>query len=101
MRQKPRGKPFAKGDKRCGRPKGVPNKCTQEVRAWARAIMEDPTVQANMLKQAQEGRLAPGIVNELLHYAYGKPKDTIEHTGLDGATISQVVRVIMNAKPED
>lgn len=77
---------FVKGDKRAGRPKGLLNKATTEVREWARAIFNDPIVQASTLQKAQDGTLAPAIYNELLHYAYGKPKDTVELTGHVGIT---------------
>ena len=71
-----------------GRPKGVPNKVTQEVREWARGIMEDPLVQAKTLKQAQEGKLPPAVFTTILAYAYGKPKDELEISGKDGAPVA-------------
>jgi len=61
-----------------GRQKGTPNKSTVQVRTWARRVVEDPQVQARTLDLAREGRLAPAIHIELLHYAYGKPRDTTD-----------------------
>ena len=61
-----------------GRKMGTPNKATVEVRAWARGVVEDPQVHATTLDLARSGRLAPAVLIELLHYAYGKPKDTTD-----------------------
>ena len=61
-----------------GRKMGTPNKATVEVRTWARGVVEDPQVQATTLESARSGRLAPAVLIELLHYAYGKPKDTTD-----------------------
>ena len=71
---------FSRGNPRPGpgRPKGVPNKATVEVKAWAQSVLEDPKVRSKTLHLARDGRLAPAILIELLHYAYGKPKDTTD-----------------------
>ena len=73
-----RGRPFVKGDKRAGRPKGRPNNTTREVQVWAREIVEDPKGVEKTRELYQKGRLAPAIVIELMNRAYGKVKDTIE-----------------------
>lgn len=93
--EKKRGRP--KGlPKTGGRQKGAVNKVTREVRDWARGILEDPEVQARTLRQAQEGKLAPAVFNELLHYAYGKPKDTVEVSGPHGSPLAAIARVIVD-----
>lgn len=89
---------FVKGDPRAGRPRGVPNKVTIEVREWARSILEDKAVQARTLAQARAGKLPPAIFNELLHYAYGKPKDTVELLG--AVALTTVARVIVDARDD-
>jgi len=61
-----------------GRPKGLPNRTTVEIKNWARSILEDQAVRSRTLSLAREGRLAPGVLVELLHYAYGKPKDATD-----------------------
>ena len=61
-----------------GRPKGLPNRATVEIKDWARSILEDQAVRSRTLALAREGRLAPGVLVELLHYAYGKPKETTD-----------------------
>lgn len=69
-----------KGDPRCGRPRGISNKRTIEVRAWARSILEDEKVRARTLALARSGKLAPAILTELYNRAYGKVTDTLEVT---------------------
>jgi hypothetical protein len=73
-----------------GRKMGTPNKATVEVRAWARGVVEDPQVHATTLDMARTGRLAPAVLIELLHYAYGKPKETTDLT----VRVSRMVRII-------
>ena len=73
-----------------GRKMGTPNKATVEVRAWARGVVEDPQVHATTLDLARTGRLAPAVLIELLHYAYGKPKETTDLT----VHVSRMVRII-------
>ena len=73
-----------------GRKMGTPNKATVEVRAWARGVVEDPQVHATTLDLARTGRLAPAVLIELLHYAYGKPKETTDLT----VRVSRMIRII-------
>ena len=71
-----------------GRPKGVLNKVTREVKAFSQGVLEDPAVQAMLLSQARRGKLAPAVMTLLFHYAYGKPKETVAlEGGLEGLTI--------------
>lgn len=56
-----------------GSRKGRRNKRTIDGETYARAIVEDPTVVATLLKQAQTGDLAADLVKTLLSYAFGKP----------------------------
>lgn len=73
--------PLIKGrPKTGGRQAGTPNKRTQEIQAYARGIVEDPEVRAQVLAQAQAGLLAPGVLIMLFHYSYGKPKESIDIT---------------------
>ena len=77
-----------------GRPKGLPNRATVEIKDWARSILEDPAVRGRTLALAQEGRLAPAVLIELLHYAYGKPKETTDVN-------VQVSRMIRSLPPQE
>ena len=63
-----------------GRPKGGrgEHRKTKEARQFAASIVNDPIYRANLLARAQTGTLAPGIEQMLWHYAWGKPKDTVD-----------------------
>ena len=64
-----------------GRKKGVPNKATAEVRAACKAIVDDSQYRETLLARARAGTLAPAVECMLWHYAKGKPKDQVEHSG--------------------
>ena len=69
------GRPFKKGEG--GRPKGVPNKATRDIKAWARGMLEDPDYRASLKARLASGQA--GQVEALLyHYGYGKPKEQVE-----------------------
>ena len=80
-----------------GRPAGIPNHSTVEVREWARSILEDAQVRERTLQQARAGRLAPAIVLELFARGYGKVKDIIE---MQNAELPELRVVIEDARPE-
>ena len=65
---------------------------TVEVKQWAQGILADAKVRAKTLALAQAGRLPPAIFIELLHYAYGKPKDTSD---MSLKVVGEAVRVIL------
>lgn len=70
-----------------GRPAGVPNKATQEMKAFARALtLENPKYVANLRRRLEAGKCHPSVEVTLLHYGYGKPAETIK-TGDRGAFV--------------
>ena len=73
-----------------GRPKGVPNKATAEIKAVARRLVEDPLYVTALAQRLVRGR-APHMETLLFHYAYGKPKETVEHSG----TLEMPARVVI------
>jgi hypothetical protein len=73
-----------------GRPKGSQNKSTGEVRDLARALVNDPEYRRNLDVRLKRGKLAPMVESMLWHYAYGKPKETVEHTGENGGPVNVV-----------
>jgi hypothetical protein len=77
-----RGRPFQPGHSGNprGRPKGVPNKVTTEVKAVATELVDDPVYRARLRRALQTRTVAPAIEVMLWHYAYGKPKDAVDLT---------------------
>ena len=69
-----------------GRPKGSRNKRNIDGEAYARAIVEDPEVRAQLLKQAQQGVLARVLVQMLFSYAFGKPVEVVDVGDSDSPT---------------
>jgi hypothetical protein len=65
---------------RSGRPKGVPNVATREIKEWAARWLKSPAYLANAQERVLEGR-ADHLETLWHHYAFGKPKDTIKHEG--------------------
>ena len=61
-----------------GRPKGSPNNRRIDGERYARAIVEDPIVQAKLLEQAQAGVLPFVLMQMFFAYAYGKPAEVLE-----------------------
>jgi len=64
---------------RKGRPKGIPNKATREIKATATDLLSDPAYVENLRIRLVEGK-APHMETLLHHYAYGKPKETLDGT---------------------
>ena len=58
-----------------GSRKGSPNKRSVDGERYARALIDDPTVRATLLQQAQAGELPPALMQLFLAYAFGKPVD--------------------------
>jgi hypothetical protein len=58
-----------------GRPKGVPNRATLEVREFSASIVDDPAYQQRVRERALAGELPPAIESLLWHYRWGKPKE--------------------------
>jgi hypothetical protein len=87
---KPPGRP--KGTpKTGGRAKGTPNKATVEVKEAARLLVDDPEYRKTLKERLLAGTAGPGVETMLWHYAYGKPKESVELTGKDGETLPGVV----------
>jgi hypothetical protein len=63
-----------------GRPKGSLNKATREIRDFARSVLESPEYVESLKRRLRQGN-APHMETLLHHYAYGKPRDTLEITG--------------------
>jgi hypothetical protein len=79
----PRPKGIAKTG---GRQSGTPNKRRLDGEAYARAIVEDPEVRAQLLKQAQQGVLPYVLMQMFFAYAYGKPVEAVDVGDSDSQT---------------
>jgi hypothetical protein len=92
---KRRGRPFEVGNSFGGRPKGVPNKVTQDIRQLARQLVEQPEAQARLAAGMRDGTLPVPIQIELLRHAYGVPKQSVavEMNYATASTESLVERV--------
>ena len=69
-----------KGRKTGGRQAGSLNKATLKIRDAARRLLGDSAYLRSVRTRLLEGK-APQLEVLLHHYAYGKPKDTVEQVG--------------------
>jgi hypothetical protein len=60
-----------------GRQRGQPNKATLDIKAHARAVIEDPDYQAKLKQRLIDGS-APQLEILLHYYAYGRPRQEID-----------------------
>jgi hypothetical protein len=60
-----------------GRQRGQPNKATLDIKAHARAVIEDPDYQAKLKQRLLDGS-APQLEILLHYYAYGRPRQEID-----------------------
>ena len=95
--RKPSAASLANLAKGKGRPKGTPNKVTVEVREAARRLIEDDVYVAALKVRLEEGK-AGAMEPTLWHYAYGKPKETIEHSGPNGGPVRMLAVIDATGK---
>lgn len=72
-----------------GRKAGVPNKAAREFKDAARALVEDPVYVAELRRRLVAGK-APHMEPLLFHYAYGKPRETVDVT----ASVTAIAKVV-------
>jgi hypothetical protein len=61
-----------------GRPRGIPNKITVEIRQLALELVNNPDYRECFKQRLLKGKLAPAVEAMLWHYAFGKPKDELD-----------------------
>ena len=81
-----------------GRKPGAPNKATVEIKEFARSILADPVYQTKLKQRLRDGD-APQLEVLMYHYAYGKPTETIKHSG--GATLEEIITASMELEGQD
>ena len=62
-----------------GRPKGAVNKATREIKDIASGMLSDPAYVESLRRRLTSGK-APHMEPLLHHYAYGKPKESLDGT---------------------
>ena len=72
-----------------GRPKGALNKRTVEIQTFSLDLLRDPGYLAALKIRLRQGK-AQHIEVLLHHYAFGKPRESIEHSG----EIATAVRIV-------
>jgi len=69
-----------------GRPKGVPNKATKDLKEWAEQFFASPEWRKAAEQRMLKGK-APHLEGYLLPLIYGKPREQVEHSGEGGGPI--------------
>jgi hypothetical protein len=77
-----------------GRPKGVRNKATADVKALAGQYSEVAIKELARLATSAESEAARvSAIKELLDRAHGRPTQAVEHSGVDGKAIKHVLEL--------
>lgn len=86
-----------------GRRKGSPNKATVVVRDAAQAFTEDAlsTLASIMRDSAQPAAARVSAANALLDRGHGKPKQSVEASGPDGAPLQTGAPVVFYQLPDN
>ena len=91
------GKLFEKGQPRsptAGRRLGTPNKSTQEVGQFCREVLETEEFQRkwrHYFTKTPLHLMEPKLLTLAFHYAYGRPRERVELSGVDGDTLGPKV----------
>src|SRR5262245_12169874 len=66
-----------------GRPKGIPNAASLEIKTFCRSVLEDPEYREKVRQRVIDGE-APHVETLMYHYGYGKPVERIAHATSEG-----------------
>jgi hypothetical protein len=77
--------PFTTGN--AGRPKGARNKTSRAAEGVCRKLVDDKDYRKAFEKRFKAGELAPALEALVWHYAFGKPTERHEHSGVEGGPI--------------
>lgn len=79
-----------------GRPKGVPNKATHEIKVFATSILDSPEYRENFEVRAKAGKLHPTLEQMLYFYRYGKPKEVVQLEGSE--SLSELLDIALSRR---
>ena len=81
-----------------GQKPAPPAKISPNARTIAQAIVNDPIYRENLLLRVRVGD-APQMEQLLWHYAYGKPRESVEFHGTIG--VEKIIREIIDVPREE
>jgi len=90
----PMGRPFQKGNRGGGRPKGVPNKATQEIKEFTRDFLQSDAYRRSVERRILAGK-APQLEILFHHYAFGKPTVGLEPSGAAGGPVPPAMVLVL------
>ena len=70
-----------------GRPRGVPNRSTTEVKEACEKLVNDPAYRVRLQQRLLAGDLPPAMESLIWFYAFGKPKEQLEVNVPDPVTV--------------
>ena len=80
-----------------GRPKGSLNRATVEIRKLSQNLTTgNPVWVASTKARLEAGKEHPGVVQTLLYYAHGKPKETLELA--PNESVSELLRLALTRR---
>lgn len=75
------------GIRRGGRKKGTPNKSTAEIKTLCMGLVPESMERLRQLVRNPDGQIAGRAIALVLSYAFGKPRETIAHVGLNDGPV--------------
>lgn len=81
-----------------GRPKGSRNKVSKDAQRFFGRLWKDPEFRKRFTKEWRELKVAPPLMVQAAHYAFGKPVEQLEVEGPVGASLAGPISIVINGK---